>query len=570
MFKMIRTARLGFSLLSLMLVTSPVVMAVQSQASQSQTGQTQAARSQLDWQLLNKHELTSQNQLCRDSIQSNLYTYNVCFPAAVATIYKENDYFPIWADDTSRQELLVQLKSLVYADLVPGLDKRLSELESLVQFHDLRSFDLLATDSLLIYQAIIAQIQATPGLLFKHHYLTVPTGISIERHHSLSAASIKGELNRLRPQIKRFERSVALAERLRSQTPHQLNFTGNKRLIKEDQPIVQGHLLLDVLYSYGDISQIDYEVLSDHEEVRNTGEVTYAIKAFQRRNGLEDDGVIGPATARQLALPYSEVARVIALNLQRSRFGTKAADRPLIQVNIPDYMLRMTQQDQVLFESKVIVGRTSRPTYLFSSSLNTMVVNPYWNVPTTIKQEDVIPKVKESVNYLAEKNLKIVKSWRDRSVILPEQIEWSTVDPETFPYEFQQGPGPANALGKVKFLMPNDYSVFLHDTPARSLFNKKRRNFSSGCVRVEKADELAELILQHQRREGIAPYHQMVSDEQQDTVSLARRVNVDFMYLTAWVDENEQLQLREDIYGYDRPGEKSVEPQYITLKDFRY
>ncbi len=141
-------------------------------------------------------------------------------------------------------------------------------------------------------------------------------------------------------------------------------------------------------------------MLSELEVINNSGEVNYAIRAFQRRNGLEDDGVIGPATAKQLTLPYSEVARVIALNLQRSRFGSREADRPLIQVNIPDYMLRLTQQDEVLFESKVIVGRTSRPTYLFSSSLNTMVVNPYWNVPTTIKQEDVIPKVKESLNYL--------------------------------------------------------------------------------------------------------------------------------------------------------------------------
>ncbi len=118
--------------------------------------------------------------------------------------------------------------------------------------------------------------------------------------------------------------------------------------------------------------------------------------------------------------------------------------------------------------------------------------------------------------------------------------------------------------------MPNDYSVFLHDTPSRRLFDKTKRNFSSGCVRVEKADELAEIILQHQRRSGMAPYQQMVNDDEQDTVSLARRVNVDFMYVTAWVDENEQLQLREDIYGYDRPGDKRVEPQYITLKDFSY
>ncbi|RWX57167.1 L,D-transpeptidase family protein [Photobacterium chitinilyticum] len=529
-----------------------------------------ATQNQLGWQFLNQHELTSQNKLCAESIQSYHHAYNVCFPELIEEGYTANDYSPVWAEESLRQELFVQLKSLAYAELVPGVDERLAELEQLTQYQDQRSFDLLATDSLLVYKSVIAQLQENPSWLFKHQLLVVPRQSYAELNLPFSAASIKEELYRLRPQIKRFERSVALAEWFRNQLPHQLELSSHNRVIKQDQFISNGHRLLDVLYSYGDISQIDYEVLSELEVINNSGEVNYAIRAFQRRNGLEDDGVIGPATAKQLTLPYSEVARVIALNLQRSRFGSRETGRPLIQVNIPDYMLRLTQQDEVLFESKVIVGRTSRPTYLFSSSLNTMVVNPYWNVPTTIKQEDVIPKVKESLNYLAEKNLKIVKSWRDRSVILPEQIEWSTVDPETFPYEFQQGPGPANALGKVKFLMPNDYSVFLHDTPSRRLFDKAKRNFSSGCVRVEKADELAEIILQHQRRSGMAPYQQMVNDDEQDTVSLARRVNVDFMYVTAWIDENEQLQLREDIYGYDRPGDKRVEPQYITLKDFSY
>lgn len=555
MFKIIRNINLSLRVFFFAMLFAPVIA---------------VAQNQLGWQLLHKYALSSQKLICPEFIQSTHHTYQVCFPSKLESVYAANDFYPLWTDESLRNELVVQLKSLAFAELVPGLEQRLAELEVLSKKEDLRGYDILATDTLFVYKSIVTQLQAQPSWLFKHQTFDISQSPSVELNRPLSTLSLTEELRKLRPQIKRFERSVALAERLRQQPSHQLELSGHNRFIQKNQPITNGHILLDVLYSYGDISQVDYEELSDQDMIVNSGEVNYAIKAFQRRNGLDDDGVIGPATANQLTLPYSEVARVIALNLQRSRFGSRETDRPLIQVNIPDYMLRVTKQDELLFESKVIVGRTSRPTYLFSSSLNTMVVNPYWNVPNTIKQEDVIPRVKESLNYLAKKNLKIVKSWSDRSVIMPEQIEWSSVNPETFPYEFQQGPGPSNALGKVKFLMPNDYSVYLHDTPSRGLFNKKKRNFSSGCVRVEKADELAEFILEHQSRSGIASYEQMVKDVGQDTVSLARRVDVDFMYLTAWVDENQQLQLREDIYGYDRPGKKRVEPQYITLKDFSY
>jgi len=523
-----------------------------------------AAQNQLGWQVLQGYESISQVQLCSQS------TNKTCFPDKLESIYAANDYFPLWTDESVRQEFFVQFKSLVYAELVPGLEQRLFELEQLFLEPDQRSFDLIATDSLLIYKAIINQLQAKPSRLFKHHTLRVPQQFSLELGAPLSSLTLMTELQKLRPRVKRLDSSVVVAEKLRQRQPHRFKLANRKTLIRVDQRIPHGSALLDVLYSYGDLTPADYKLLKQQTVIMNTGKVNRAIRAFQYRNGLETDGVIGPATAKQLALPYFEVSRVIALNLQRSRFSSSMSDRPLIQVNIPDYMLRITQRDKLLFESKVIVGRTSRPTNLFTSSLNTMVVNPSWNVPTTIKQEDVIPKVKHSLDYLIEKNLKIVKSWRDRSVILPEQIEWSNVNPETFPYEFQQGPGPSNALGKVKFLMPNDYSIFLHDTPSRSLFRKSKRNLSSGCVRVEKADELAEFIIGYQRRSGITPYKKMVRDMASDTVSLARRVDVDVMYLTAWVDENDQLQLREDIYGYDRPSTQVVEPKYISLKDFSY
>ncbi|UTV26514.1 L,D-transpeptidase family protein [Photobacterium atrarenae] len=524
---------------------------------------TVQAKAQLGWEPLANYQPVSQQDLCPHRSEK------VCLPQQLEQIYAANHYYPIWTESPQRDEFLLQLKSLAYAELVPGLAVRITELERLKQETDQRAFDIVATDTFLLYKSAIEKIQANPSGLFvqaEFPLTTQPENILTSLKLPLDLAA---ELEQLRPNVMRLERAVAMAETFRTLAPHGLRLP-LRGVVKQHQVIPNGHQLLEVLMQFGDLSQLDYQLLDDQPIITNSGEVHHAIQAFQRRNGLLDDGIIGPATVRQLVLPYAEVARVIALNIQRSRFGIQETERPRIQVNIPDYMLRVTQDNQLVFESKVIVGRSSRPTYLFSSSLNTMVVNPYWNVPTTIKQEDVIPKVKVSPSYLAERNMRIVRSWRDRSEISPSQIEWSAVEPETFPYEFQQGPGPRNALGRVKFLMPNDYSVFLHDTPARGLFRQHKRSFSSGCVRVEKADELAEFLLEYQARPGIPPYRAMVRDEGQDTISLAKRVDVDFTYVTAWLDEHQQLQMREDIYGYDRPGTEPVEPQYITLKDFSY
>lgn len=160
------------------------------------------------------------------------------------------------AEDSLRQELFVQLKSLAYAELVPGINERLAELEQLAQYQDQRSFDILATDSLLVYKSVIAQLQSNPSWLFKHQMLVVPRQSFVELNPPFSAVSIKEELHRLRPQIKRFERSVVLAEWFRKQPPHQLELLSHNRVIKQDQFISNGHRLLDVLYSYGDISKL--------------------------------------------------------------------------------------------------------------------------------------------------------------------------------------------------------------------------------------------------------------------------------------------------------------------------
>ncbi|MBC7001632.1 L,D-transpeptidase family protein [Photobacterium sp. BZF1] len=527
-----------------------------------------AVKTGLDLSLLSVIDLSSTQSLC------GFAESNLCFTTEVERIYASNGYMPLWRDEKLREALDIRLRTLAFSGLTPGIEARISELDQLSSKPDLRAYDMLATDTFLLYEALKSVLYSAPSTMFRNQTVSLMTesGSQSLPYSVAGAAIIPSFLaHRLIGSNESFtlsKRVLSEVERFDQMPAHRYQPHG-RQLIKPEVEIPNGLAMIEVLNTYGDLGDEAFYRLTSKPVLTNSGELNQAIRRFQQRNGLEPDGIIGSATARQMALPYKEVARLLALNSYRSQMGASGEERPSIRVNIPDYRLQITYKQEVVFESKVIVGRTTRPTNLFSSSMNIMVVNPRWNVPETIKKKDVIPGMKASPDYLQRKNLTMIRSWRDRTEISPDMVEWSTVNPHTFPYEFMQKPGRGNALGNVKFLMPNDYSVYLHDTPSRKLFNKAKRNLSSGCVRVEKAAELADFVLDYQQRPSWRNYQQLVTDRRTDTITLPRKIDVDVTYVTAWIDENDQLQLREDIYGYDRPIRRPVKLKYSTVKNYR-
>ncbi|MEH6533142.1 MAG: L,D-transpeptidase family protein [Photobacterium frigidiphilum] len=518
--------------------------------------------SHVDWSYLDAITVNSSRQLCPNSGST------VCFKMLAEQAYADNQFYPLWQNLVQRREFELQLKSVVDTGMVAGLKERLDELYTLDKYNDQRAYDLLATDSYFVYRTYLNTIQRNRTTLFTLdpvNFSVQPSSFGAPHYFPITM----DKLTLTRPANIPFEQSMSVIERLQQLPPHRLTHSDLKGLIRKGDVIVAGKELAKVLFDLNDMTEAEYTFITQMPTITNSGTMLEAIKRFQRRNGLADDGIIGVATTAQLVMPYTDIARRVALNIQRFRNINVIDNQPHIWVNIPDYMLKIFDQGNVIFESKVIVGRTNRPTNLFSSAINTMVVNPTWNVPETIKRKDVIPKVKHSRDYLTAHNMRILNSWRDRTEIPADQIDWSSVNPKTFPHEFQQGPGPSNSLGRVKFLMPNDYSIYLHDTPARGLFNKSKRNLSSGCVRVEKAYDLASFIIDFQKRKNIEPFNAMLKDGDLDTVRLSQRLGVDFVYLTAWIDEKNTLQMREDIYGYDSPQKEAIDSQFISMKNYR-
>ncbi|PKH24269.1 L,D-transpeptidase [Enterobacterales bacterium CwR94] len=284
---------------------------------------------------------------------------------------------------------------------------------------------------------------------------------------------------------------------------------------------------------------------------RYTPELVEAVKRFQQWQGLSSDGAIGPRTREWLNATPQNRAALLALNIQRLRLLPDDMHNG-IMVNIPNYSLIYYVDGSEILTSRVIVGRPDRKTPLMRSALNNVVLNPPWNVPTTLVRQDIIPKVKRDPSYLYKHGYTMLSGWsNDASVIDPTMIDWSMVSAANFSYRLRQAPGATNSLGRYKFNMPSSDAIYLHDTPNHGLFQKDIRALSSGCVRVNKASDLANLLLQDSGWNNTR-ISSTLKEGNTRFVPVRQRIPVNLYYLTAWVAKDGTPQYRTDIYNYDQ------------------
>ncbi|MFZ0389445.1 MAG: L,D-transpeptidase family protein [Calditrichia bacterium] len=274
-----------------------------------------------------------------------------------------------------------------------------------------------------------------------------------------------------------------------------------------------------------------------------------AVLQFQAQNGLEADGVIGARTVETLNFPAAQRVQQIATNLERWRWLPQDLGKRHLLVNIADFNLKVRENSQTVLEMRVVVGKPYRKTPVFSDRMTHLVINPWWGVPYKLATEDILPKVKANPQFLVQNKFKVYG--KGLNPLDPENINWKSLTVKNFPYYLRQEPGPQNALGRIKFMFPNKFEVYLHDTPSRDLFAKTRRDFSSGCIRLQQPLDLAEYVLKGDSRWTREAIQKTIDSGKEQTVPLPEPLPVHLLYWTAWVDGEGKLQFREDIYDRD-------------------
>ncbi|HUF23181.1 MAG TPA: L,D-transpeptidase family protein [Vicinamibacterales bacterium] len=286
-----------------------------------------------------------------------------------------------------------------------------------------------------------------------------------------------------------------------------------------------------------------------------------AVKLFQLRHGLAEDGVVAGRTLAAMNVPVAERVRQIELNMERWRWLPRDLGENHARVNIPEYRLDLWEGDNIALAMRVVVGTPANKTPVFADQMTYIVFSPYWNVPPSIASEETLPAVQSDPGYLGRNNLEVVGT--SGSVIDPSSVDWSNPDS----YRFRQKPGTRNSLGLVKFMFPNQHNVYLHDTPADALFARPARAFSHGCVRVEQPTKLARYLLRDEKQWTEERIDAAMHAGREQHVKLPKPIPVYLLYMTARASHADgAVHFREDVYGHDAQQGRAFEQRMARLQ----
>lgn len=481
---------------------------------------------------------------------------------ALPDFYLRRADAPAWIDGGRPSfcagRLLVALRA-AGDDGLDGADYHLAALESLFRSapqadgRALVDLDLLLTDAYLTFGSHLLQGRVNPTTL-EAEWLANRRSVDMASHleEALATGDIGAALDGLRPRQQGYRVLRGLLARLR-----QVKTAGGWGTLADGATLHPGEhdarvpALRHRLAMEGDLASAD--------TVGSLGSDGYddalvaAVRSFQRRHGLEDDGNIGRGTVAALNVTVDERIRQVVVNMERWRWLPDELGQRHIRVNIADYRVQVWQDGRVALEMKAVVGREYRATPIFSANMTYVVLSPYWHVPPVIAAVDKLPILRKTPGYLAQQGMTLLSVASNRPVD-PATVDWATMTGAQFnrTYRIRQDPGPMNALGDVKFIFPNRHNVYLHDTPSRELFAATSRAFSSGCIRLEKPLALADYLLAGDPRWTPERIRSVVAERRETTVWLSTPVPVHILYWTVFVDDDGVVEFRPDIYGRDR------------------
>jgi murein L,D-transpeptidase YcbB/YkuD len=475
---------------------------------------------------------------------------------ALSAFYGARGYQRAWQSPELRHQLIDAVEQAArdglnpadyHADILSDLALRpMSDFSE-----DLRAdLDLLFSDAFLMLSSHMLEGKVNPQTV--HAEWTAnrrQRKMESVLSEALERADITGTLDSLRPADPAYRKLMAARQEL-------TRLLGQPWLPLALRPTIrpedQDDRLGEVRRRLSELGELREEAATDNDPLHYDANLESAVTRFQARHGLEPDGIIGPNTLTALNLMPVERLRQIDATLERWRWLPESLGETYVLVNIAGFELQMVENGEEVLRKRVIVGQPFRQTPVFSDRIRYLVFNPTWTVPRTVMIQDQLPQIVRDPDYLSRLNISVYRGWgADRQKADPLDVDWSSLNRNNFPYQLVQEPGPQNALGQVKFMFPNQYDVYLHDTPGRGLFTRSERSFSSGCIRVEQPFDLAERLLAAAPDWSREKIDGLVSGAEPQTVVLPEPVPVHIQYWTSWVDKEGRLQFRNDIYNRD-------------------
>jgi murein L,D-transpeptidase YcbB/YkuD len=471
---------------------------------------------------------------------------------ALGRFYRPRDFAPAWDATDGGPERASRLLQALAAAEAHGLEPGRYHLDAIrarrvgATGRD-AEIELLLTDAFLRYATDVRVGRRPVGLVEADWGIPVPSfdAVSALTEAVRSPAGFRALLASLPPPAKDYGRLTAELQRYRAIAAR----NGWPR-VPPGAPLRPGDDDTRVAALRARLAGQDERVVGT-VATRFDDRLEEAVRRFQARHGLAADGIVGAATLRALNVPVAERIQQIVLNLERWRWLPRDLGPHYIMVNAADAMLQVVAEGRTVLTSRVVVGDLRHPTPVVQARLDAVILNPRWNVPVSIAVEEMLPRLREDPRYLADNHIVIME--RRESDPFGLAVDWSAIASDPFPFRLQQQPGPDNPLGRIKFDVPNRFDVYLHDTPGRSLFARPVRTASHGCIRVERADDLAVHVLAdgtgRWTRQRLA---EAIAAGDSPRIALARPLPAYILYWTVFVGPDGLVHFRDDVYGRDR------------------
>lgn len=486
---------------------------------------------------------------------------------ALPAFYLERMFRPVWSGDEAsvrRAHRVVEALRNAPEDGLVAEDYHLAAIEALMgprpegageRVRRRVDLDLLLTDAFLVFGSHLLHGRINPETVepeWTANRRNVDMAEVLRR--ALEGDSLVETLHGLRPPQARYARLRAALSRYREMARQ-----GGWPRVSEGPKLEPGSrdpriaALRARLRASGDLAGSSSGSPAPTDPELYDAELEAAVRSFQARHGLDVDGVVGQGTVGALNVPVEARIRQLEVNMERWRWLPQDLGRRHVEVNIAGFGVDVVEGVQSVLHLRAVVGRTYRQTPSFTGRMTHLVFSPTWHVPPGIAANDKLPELKRRDGaYLAEQHMTLLERDSDRPVD-PASVDFSTLTGLEFNrrYRIRQAPGPWNALGGVKFMFPNAYNVYLHDTPSRELFERSQRSFSSGCIRIQNPARLAEYLLGGDPQWTPERIKTAMEQEREQLVRLPEPLPVHLLYWTAWVDAEGVVHFREDIYGRD-------------------